>query len=188
MVRMQSMRCTEPIPPCDTHLCHREFSLYSEKNREARTGRSIRTILALSVIRSTDQLAPRSANVLGAEGAAATTGGLRLRVLDREPRPLEAVHVIDFGSLQERSALRIHNDLDDTLFDHGVVIAHLRLEGHPVLIPVASTALDLDPQANDVLLFHHQFLDLLFCNRCNRQHCAPPRVTGPSFEDLPGMI
>src|SRR5262249_30267752 len=53
----------------------------------------------------------------GTERTAAAAGRLCLRILDGEPGPLEAIHVIDFGALQERRTLRIHNDLDIAFFD-----------------------------------------------------------------------
>src|SRR4029079_19190225 len=136
----------------------------------ARTGRSIRTALASLVIYFTDRPAPLQPNSLGGEGAATATGGLGLWVLDREPRPLETVHIVDFGSLKERSTLRVHDDLDATLFNHGIVVGHLRLKSHSKLIAVTSAAFHIDPQAHDILLFHHQFLDLLLCNRRNCNH------------------
>src|SRR5262249_22246085 len=79
----------------------------------------------------------------GTERTAAAAGRLCLRILDREPGPLEAIHVIDFGALQERCTLRIHNDLDIAFLDHGVVIGHFRFERHPVLIAVTATPTDI---------------------------------------------
>src|SRR5262245_5739794 len=158
------------------------------KNREARIALWTWTILAPLLLIQPTGSRHSSAHSLGAEGAATATRGLRLRIFNREPGPLKTVHVIDFSSLQKRGTLRIHDDLNDTLFHHGVVVAHLRLEGHPVLIPVAAAALDINAQADDILLFHHQFLDLLFRYCSNCQHCDPPRVPKPSSEDLLGMV
>src|SRR6185295_14932146 len=155
---------------------------------EARTRLCTRPILAPLSDFQLASPAHFSANFSGGEGAAAPTRGLRLWVLDREPGPLQAIHIVDFRSLKEWRALRIHDDLDIALLNDRVVIGHLRLEGHPVLIPVTTAALHVDPQADNVFLIRHQFLDLLLRNRRDRNHRVPPPVARLSFEDLPGMI
>src|SRR2546422_2870799 len=89
---------------------------------------------------------------LRAERAAAAARGLGLRVLDREAGALDAVHVIDFRTGQQRSALGIHDDLHTASFDDSVIVRRLRLEGHAVLIAVAAAAFHIDAQADGVLL------------------------------------
>src|SRR5437867_2215214 len=97
---------------------------------------------------------------LRAEGTAAPAGGLGLWILDRKPRPLQAVHVVHLRTAQQRGALRVQDDLHVPLLDHRVIIRHLGLERHPVLIAVASAAPDVDPEPHGVLLFLDQFLNL----------------------------
>src|SRR2546428_6579842 len=80
---------------------------------------------------------------LRAEGAAAPTSRLGLRILNRKPRPLQAVHVVHFRPVQERYALRIYDDLHVTLLDHRVIVAHIGLERSPVLVCLTHAALHI---------------------------------------------
>ena len=63
----------------------------------------------------------RAGVVGGPEARPAAAAGDGVRVVHREARTHQGVHVVDLGALQEVDALRVHVDLDAVRLDHPVV-------------------------------------------------------------------
>src|SRR6185437_16932313 len=74
-----------------------------------------------------------------AEGMTAATGGNRVGVIHREPRPHQAVDIIDLGPLDKAEALRIDHHADALVIE-GQIAFHRVVKGHAVLEAGAAAA------------------------------------------------
>jgi hypothetical protein len=72
---------------------------------------------------------------------AAPAAGDRVRVVDREPRLLDRVDVVDLCALQVRRAERIDDDRDAVRFELDVALDSGAVEAEAVLEPGAAAAL-----------------------------------------------
>src|SRR5918997_4952486 len=90
--------------------------------------------------------------VLRLEGRPAAARGLDVRVVDREARAHERVHVVDLRARQVRGAERVDDDADAVHLDLVVAVLRAAVEPEGVLEARAAAALDRDPEDLDVLL------------------------------------
>src|SRR5215207_3158205 len=116
MLAMQPMGRTKPVSSRNAELAH-STCLIDGKEKPG----------SPSLARDPGPTMSHSARppVLRAEGAAAAAGRLCLRVLDGKSRPLHAIHIIHFRTLQQRSTLGVHDHFHITFFNNRVVLSHL---------------------------------------------------------------
>jgi len=118
----------------------------------------------------------RSNAFLRGEGTSTSACAFSLRILYGKTRPLQAIHIIHFRTIQERSALGIHNNLDIPFLNHRVIITQFILKGHTILIPTTATPFDVNTQPNGTLLFFYQFPNFFLRHISNRNHPANLRL------------
>src|SRR5438105_8947320 len=126
---------------------------YSVERRS--TGPSVATAGAAAA-----DLVGRLGALLDLERVAATARRDGVRIVDREPRRLDRVEVVDLRAAEVRSAERVDDDLDAVHRQLDVALLRAPVEPEPVLEARAAAALDRDPQDADVLLLCEQLLDL----------------------------
>src|SRR5690242_6787540 len=97
-----------------------------------------------------------------AEGAAATAGLLRVRVVEHEPLGQKRRVVIERGALEEQVALLVDEDLRAVALEDFVSCSGFLLPGECVAQSRAAAAFDADTKTTigDALLGHQRF-DLL---------------------------
>ena len=76
---------------------------------------------------------------------------------------MHTVQILDLSSLEQRSTLRIHNNLDISLFNYGIVFSNLRLQCHAILVAMTTSTTDVDPQSDGVRFLLNTLTDFLFC-------------------------
>src|SRR5262245_7125143 len=91
-----------------------------------------------------------------AEGAAATAGLLRVRVVEHEPLGQKRCVVVERGALEEQVALLVDKDLRAIAFEDLVASTGLLLPGERIAQPRATAAFDADTETaiGDALLGH----------------------------------
>src|SRR5688500_5146347 len=124
---------------------------------------------------------------LDVEGAAAAAGGLRVRVLDREPAARDVVDEVHFGALQIPQADRIDEQLHALHLEHLIDrrVAFALVNHQPVLEAGAAAALDEYPQTSaELVFFAQQLANLRRCRFSDVNHRVgnlPGRTARPQL-------
>src|SRR5207247_2014643 len=128
----------------------------------------------------------------GLEGMAAAAGPLRVRVLDREARPVQAIEVVDLDPTEVRGAHGVDVELDPTRLDHlvplllrflpaelvgesGAAASHDAETQPPVGLPLLEAQI-LDLPGGRLRALQHAALLWALRRLCGFYHTAPLRA------------
>src|SRR4029077_9014919 len=123
--------------------------------------------------------------LLHAEGAAAATRALHVRIVELEARALERFHVIDFDAIQIHRAHLVNRHLQSVEIRHFIRFVCLVLKCHVVLKTRAASAHYRNAQRRGSGILHaHDFLHLRSRNWRQVNHKSNGPHRGPCRENL----